>query len=112
MKVGDIVKIDGKEKKLAECRVCKALIVFVSKDEATGKWDIRNPDNTKHEDKKSFAKSYKFTLTVGRTISQNYNSVRVELSQEYPNETPKEKAYAETSSLVDALLEKEKVKLK
>jgi hypothetical protein len=118
-KAGDYVTIAGKSVKLQECNTCKALFYFdanPNKDKPGEKSYVRkNLDGSLHVDKKAdFRKPqpYKRTIAIGKLFSQNYQSIRIEISQEFSADEPDwRKQYKNVNDMVDEKIAEEKAKI-
>jgi hypothetical protein len=101
---------DGQQHKLAKCNRCQSLIYFVKDGD---KWKLFNPDATEHKESMQMRPRapLKRTLTIGKLFSQNYNSVRIEIAQEYEGSGDWKKQFDEVNSMVDQALASERKKI-
>jgi hypothetical protein len=96
--------------KLTKCNRCSRLIYFV-KDEYD-KWQLYNPDGSKHEEAlRKELQQNKRTITIGKLFSQNYNSVRVEISEEFDSSGDWLEQWKKVDAMVEQALEKERAKI-
>lgn len=69
------------------------------------------PPATQKTIQENTAPQLKYSIAVGKLWSQNYNSIRVEIMQEFSSDTPKDAAHLIVSQSVDKFLALEKKKL-
>lgn len=115
LKEGDIVEIKGHGKlKLYGCKACGKLMALENLETDRTKparWKKWNLDGTEHIDQQTRKQSYKRTIAVGKLFSQNYQSVRIEIQEEFPAEGKWQEQYAEVLAEVDQAIASERKKI-